>query len=315
MVRNGRFVFAHNTGLQNQAVLFWQDGPTGEPHLLLDPNTLSADGTVALAGLALSDDGTHLAYALAEAGSDWITWHVRAIASEPNGESHDLPDQITRSKFSGASWLSDGSGFVYSGYGLPEDTVPPTEAHPPIIVHPTEAQPPTIVISTEAQRSGEIPALESPDAPARPDAPAEPSSGITPKATPNDLKATQHFHKVFLHRLGTPQSADPVLYERPDDGELLLGGHVTDDARYLLLTASKGHTNQLHAFALAPDLTPVGDLIPIAPTPDARYDPIDTDGHTLWVHTTAAAPNGRVVSLNLTTPARDHWHTVLPRDR
>ncbi len=307
IVRNGRFVFAHNTGLQNQAVLFWQDGAQGEPHLLLDPNTLSADGTIALAGLALSDNGTHLAYALAEAGSDWITWHIRAIASGPNGESRDLPDQITRSKFSGASWLPDGSGFLYSGYGLPEQPVPPTEA-----------QLPTVVISTEAQRSGAISSLESPNAPAEPDAPAkpalpaEPLSDSAPAVAPNDLKATQHFHKVFLHKVGTPQSADPVLYQRLDDGELLLGGHVTDDARFLLLTASKGHTNQLHALALARDLTPLGDLIPIASIADARYDPIDTDGDTLWVHTTSEAPNGRVVSLNLTTPARETWQTILP---
>ena len=258
-VRNGRFVYAHNTGLQNQAVLLWQDGPTGEPHLLLDPNTLSPDGTVALAGIALSDAGTHLAYALAEAGSDWITWHVRQIGAGPNSTSPDLTDRITRSKFSGASWLPDTSGFVYSGYGLAED--------------------------------------------ATVSAPAE---------TPDDLKSTQHFHKVFLHTLGTPQSADPVLYERRDDGELLLGGHVTDDGRYLLLTASKGHTNQLHALALDPDLRPTGPLIPIAPTADARYDPIDTDGDTLWLHTTSQAPNGCVVAVTLTDPDRARWQTILP---
>ncbi len=258
-VRNNRFVFAHNTGLQNQAVLLWQQGPDGEPRLLLDPNTLSADGTVALAGLALSDGGTHLAYALAEAGSDWITWHVREIGTGPDGTSLDLPDRITRSKFSGASWLPDTSGFLYSGYGLPEES--------------------SLTADTE---------------------------------TANDLKATQHFHKVFLHRLGTPQSADPVLYERSDDGELLLGGHVTDDARYLLLTASKGHTNQLHALRIDPNLKPLGSLIPLAPVADARYDPIDTVADTLWLHTTSDAPNGRVVSIDLNQPDRTHWQTILP---
>ena len=253
IVRNGRFVFAHNTGLQNQAVLFWRAGAGGEPHLLLDPNTLSADGTVALAGLALSDDGNHLAYALAEAGSDWITWHVRHIDS-----AQDLPDRVTRSKFSSASWLPDTSGFLYSGYGLP-------------------------------------------DTPA-----AVPSAGS------DDLKATQHFHKVFLHTLGTSQSADPVLYERPDDGELLLGGHITDDGCYLLLSASKGHTNQLHAVALDASFNPIGPLIPVAPHADARYDPVDTHGDTLWVHTTSEAPNGRVVSVDLTQPDRANWQTILP---
>ena len=367
IVRNQRFVYAHNTGLQNQAVLLWQDGPAGEPHLLLDPNTLSPDGTVALAGISLSPNGTHLAYALSEAGSDWITWHIREIGTGPQNSSpnaaspdapaqittsHDLPDRITRSKFSSASWLPDTSGFLYSGYGLPAPeavtsteaasptAVIPTEAPSPTAVIPTEApsttavisteaqpttavisieaQPTTAVISTEAQRSGEIPSLQSPDAPAKPDTPPEPDAPVDPEpdstqpTLPDDLKATQHFHKVFLHTLGTPQSADPILYQRPDDGELLLGGHVTDDGRYLLLTASKGHTNQLHALALDANLRPTGPLIAIAPTADARYEPIDTDGDTLWLHTTSDAPNGRVLSIDLANPARDTWQTILP---
>ncbi len=367
IVRNQRFVYAHNTGLQNQAVLLWQDGPAGEPHLLLDPNTLSPDGTVALAGISLSPNGTHLAYALSEAGSDWITWHIREIGTGPENSSpnaaspdapaqtttsHDLPDRITRSKFSSASWLPDTSGFLYSGYGLPAPeavisteaasttaviptgaptpaaVTPPeaasttavisTEAQPTTAVISTEAQRTTAVISTEAQRSGEIPSLQSPDAPAETDAPAKPdtpadtASASTQPKTPDDLKATQHFHKVFLHTLGTPQSADPILYQRPDDGELLLGGHVTYDGRYLLLTASKGHTNQLHAIALDAHLRPTGPLIPIAPPADARYAPIDTDGDTLWLHTTSDAPNGRVLSINLANPARDTWQTILP---
>lgn len=303
-VRNNRFVYAHNTGLQNQVVLLWQDGPHGEPHLLLDPNTLSPDGTIALAGLALSPDGALLAFALSEAGSDWITWHIKEIGTGPGNSSPDLPDQLTRSKFSSASWLPDSSGFVYSGYGLPaiHNTDIATEvegsASP---AGESEAPSEEAVIPTEDEaqrsRSGETPAS----------APAQPTS-----STPVDLKSTQRFHQVFLHTLGTPQSADPVLYQRPDDGELLLGGHVTDDGRYLLLTASKGHTNQLHALALNAHFRPTGPLIPIAPTADARYEPIDTSGDILWLQTTSEAPNGRVVTVNLKGPARETWQTILP---
>ena len=86
----------------------------GEPRLLLDPNTLSADGTVALTGLEVSPDGRWLAYATSASGSDWLTWHVRDVES---GE--DLPDRIEWSKFSGAAWLPDGSGFYYSRYDAP----------------------------------------------------------------------------------------------------------------------------------------------------------------------------------------------------
>ena len=74
-----RYFYSHNTGLQNQAVFFWQEGLSGEPHVLIDPNTLSKDGTVALNGMGLTDDGKLMAYALSDAGSDWVTWHVRNL--------------------------------------------------------------------------------------------------------------------------------------------------------------------------------------------------------------------------------------------
>ena len=80
-----RYVYSHNTGLQNQAVLFWQEGLDGPPQVLIDPNTLAADGTVALNSLSVTHDGALMAYALADAGSDWVTWHVRDITT-----GHDL---------------------------------------------------------------------------------------------------------------------------------------------------------------------------------------------------------------------------------
>ncbi len=86
-----------------------------EPQVLLDPNTLSEDGTVALAGVAVSDDGSKMAYALADAGCDWITWHVRDVATDK-----DTDDVIRWSKFSGASWTKDGEGFFYGRYPEPQ---------------------------------------------------------------------------------------------------------------------------------------------------------------------------------------------------
>src|SRR5207302_5618363 len=68
---------------------------------LLDPNTMSADGTVAISGLSISDDGRLAAYSIADAGSDWVKWHVREVGGE------DLPDVIEWSKFSSASWLKE----------------------------------------------------------------------------------------------------------------------------------------------------------------------------------------------------------------
>jgi prolyl oligopeptidase len=114
--RGGRYFYTRNDGLQNQAVLVWQSSLEGDPRLLLDPNTLSADGTVALAAYAVSDDGQYLAYSLNSAGSDWQEWRVRLVDT---GE--DLPDLIRWSKFSGAAWTTDNAGFYYSRYDTPTE--------------------------------------------------------------------------------------------------------------------------------------------------------------------------------------------------
>ncbi len=104
-----------NSGLQNQDVLYVMDDLKDEPRLLLDPNTLSSDGTVALTSWEVSSDGRWLAYATSASGSDWLTWRVREVES-----GTDLPDVIEWSKFSGAAWLQDNSGFFYSRYDAPE---------------------------------------------------------------------------------------------------------------------------------------------------------------------------------------------------
>src|SRR5262249_49741742 len=110
----GRYFFFRNDGLQNQNVLYVLESLDSEPRLLLDPNTWSKDGTVALAGMAVSDDGKFLAYGKAVAGSDWNTWHVIDVAT-----GQPLPDDLHWVKFSGASWTADGRGFFYSRFPEP----------------------------------------------------------------------------------------------------------------------------------------------------------------------------------------------------
>ncbi len=83
--------------------------------VLLDPNTLSKDGTISLVQWVPSEDGARVVYALAEAGSDWESWHVREVAS-----GKDLADEIRWSKFGNAAWRKDGSGFFYSAYDAPK---------------------------------------------------------------------------------------------------------------------------------------------------------------------------------------------------
>ncbi|MGH8325214.1 MAG: prolyl oligopeptidase family serine peptidase [Steroidobacteraceae bacterium] len=112
----GRYwLYSHNDGLQNQAVIFVTTDPDSPGRVLLDPNTLSRDGTVALRQTAMSDDGRYFAYALSSAGSDWQTWHVIDVAT-----GKPLPDTLRWSKAGGASWRKDDSGFYYTRYAAPQ---------------------------------------------------------------------------------------------------------------------------------------------------------------------------------------------------
>ncbi len=114
--KGDRWFWLANDGLQDQDVLVTATSPEAEARPLVDPNEMSADGTVALAGASVSDDGTLLAYALSAAGSDWMTWHVRDVAT---GADH--ADVVAWAKFSGAAWLPDGSGFCYGRFAAPAE--------------------------------------------------------------------------------------------------------------------------------------------------------------------------------------------------
>jgi prolyl oligopeptidase len=112
----GRYFYNKNDGLQNQSVLYTLPTLEAEPTVLLDPNKLSPDGTVALKGYAISEDGQFMAYALSVAGSDWEEIRVRKVATV-----EDTADVIKWVKFSGLSWAKDGSGFYYSRYDEPAE--------------------------------------------------------------------------------------------------------------------------------------------------------------------------------------------------
>lgn len=113
-LQNGMLFFHRNSGLQNQNVVYVQDSPTAQARVLLDPNRLSPDGSIALADTAPSPAGRYLAYALSNGGSDWETIHVLAVAT-----GQTLPDVVRWVKFSGISWTHDEKGFFYSRYPEP----------------------------------------------------------------------------------------------------------------------------------------------------------------------------------------------------
>ncbi|ADW70695.1 prolyl oligopeptidase family serine peptidase [Granulicella tundricola] len=241
----GRYFYSRNTGLQNQSVLYWQEGEKGEAKVLLDPNTLAKDATIALDSYSVSEDGKLMAYALAEAGSDVQKVRVKVVAT---GE--DLPDLIEWVKFSGVSWAKDGKGFYYSSFGVPK---------------------------TEAERAAA-------------------------------LKQVNTNHKLYFHALGTAQNEDKVVFERPDDKEMLVSGGVSEDGRWLILSSGKGHTNAL----VVRDLSkPSAGLIQLAQVDDAIYGWVGNVGSKAWLQINKDAPNSKIVEVDLEHPERAAWKTVV----
>ncbi|XP_048469072.1 prolyl endopeptidase-like [Rhincodon typus] len=117
-----RYFYFHNSGLQNQYVLYVQDSLDGEARVFLDPNKLSEDGTVALKMLAFSDDDEYLAYGLSKSGSDWITIKFLKVEGP-----EDLPDTLEMVKFSCLSWTHDGKGVFYNRYPEQDGSTDGTE--------------------------------------------------------------------------------------------------------------------------------------------------------------------------------------------
>lgn len=114
MKEGGRYFFTRNSGLQNQAILYVKDRLGAEARVLLDPNTLASDGTVALTTVRPSHDGKLIAYGTAAAGSDWNEFRVRNVDT-----GKDTDDVVKWVKFSSLSWTKDGKGFFYSRYPAP----------------------------------------------------------------------------------------------------------------------------------------------------------------------------------------------------
>ncbi|MES2504487.1 MAG: prolyl oligopeptidase family serine peptidase [Myxococcota bacterium] len=107
----GRYFFRQKSGAQNQGVVSFSNALHGKQRVLLDPNLLSAEGTIALDAYEVSPDGKWFAYGLSKNGSDWQDWRIRQI-----GTRRDLPDQLSWIKFSGVAWAGDSKGLFYVRY-------------------------------------------------------------------------------------------------------------------------------------------------------------------------------------------------------
>ena len=240
----GRWFFTYNSGLQNQSVLMTSASLGGEPGLLLDPNTLSEDGTVALANWAPSEDGRLLAWSVSRGGSDWNEIFIRDVAT-----GKDLPDHLRWVKFSGISWLPDGSGFYYSRYDAPADGA--------------------------------------------------------------KLTAANQNHQLWFHKIGTPQSADTLVYRRPDQPAWNFHGTVTEDGRHLVIHVSDGTSTNNRIFLQQPGKP--GETTELLAAADAAYRFLGNHGHRFFFRTNLDAPRYRIIAIDLDRPARGDWREVIPQ--
>ena len=136
-------------------------------------------------------------------------------------------------------------------------------------------------------------------------------------ASTNQLKGVNYFHKLYYHRLGDPQSADQLIYHRPDQKEWGFGAGVTDDGRYLVISVWQGTDTKNRFFYK--DLADVGltnagsSVIELHRDFDADYSFIDNLGPVFYFRTDLNAPRGRIIAVDVTRPARSEWKEVVPQ--
>ncbi|WP_410503707.1 prolyl oligopeptidase family serine peptidase [Flavobacterium sp. GT3P67] len=233
--KEGNFTYYYkNNGLQNQSVLYRKDAK-GTEKVFLDPNTFSKDGTTSLGGLDFSKDGSKVAYAISEGGSDW-----RKVIIMDAITQKIIEDTIVDVKFSGVSWKGN-EGFYYSSYDKPKGS---------------------------------------------------------------ELSAKTDQHKLYFHKLGTAQKQDQVIFGA-DQKRRYVGGGVTEDDRYLVITASNStYGNELYI----KDLTkPNSPIVTIVDNFKSDNNIIENEGGKLFIETDLNAPNKRIVTVDVNNPKPENW--------
>jgi prolyl oligopeptidase len=129
------------------------------------------------------------------------------------------------------------------------------------------------------------------------------------------LEAALSGQALYYHRLGTPQSADRLIYDRKDLPSWFIGGDVTEDGRYLLITMAQGseNKNRLYVADLGSPQQPNIDapVKPVIETDDAEYAPIGNAGSVLYLRSDLDAPNRRIIAVDLANPGRAAWKTIV----
>lgn len=237
--KEGNYTYYYkNNGLQNQSVLYRKDA-AGKEEIFLDPNTFSKDGTTSLGGLDFSKDGSKVAYAISEGGSDW-----RKVIIMDALTKKIIEDTLVDVKFSGVSWRGN-EGFYYSSYDKPAGS---------------------------------------------------------------ELSAKTDQHKLYFHKLGTSQKEDKVIFGL-DQKRRYVGGAVTEDDKYLVITASTSTSgNELYIKDLS---NPNSPIVTIVDNFNSDNYIIENEGTKLFIVTNLNAPNRRIVTVDINNPKPENWKNFI----
>lgn len=238
---HGKWYIYRNNGLQNQSVLYQMDRLGGEQRVMLDPNALSDDGTVALQGISFSHDGKYLAYVISRSGSDWQEIYVKDVAT-----GQLLSDHIRWAKFTGATWCGDG--FYYSAYDAPEKG--------------------------------------------------------------KEFSGKNEVHKIYYHKMGTPQSDDVLFYQNPVNPLRFYSVSVNkEETTMFLYESGAGAGNNLYVRDLR---VPGSQFVQMTGNMDQQYSPVQTIGDSIYIFTNDGAPRNRLMVANIRKPGFNDWKEVVP---
>lgn len=239
---DGKYYFFRNDGLKNQSVLYRSNNiDLTDAEVFLDPNTLSDDGTVALTGTSMSNDGRYMAYTISRSGSDWTEIFVLDTAT-----GKLLDDHIEWAKFTDAAWFKDG--FFYSAYDRPVEG--------------------------------------------------------------KEFSNANENHRIYYHKLGTPQSADKVAFEDREHPLHFHTAQVPSNERCLFVyVGGQGFGEGL----LMKDLTKAdAPWITIEPSQNFSNGVVDVIGDEVYILTSADAQRNRLVKAPVSNPVRANWVSVVP---
>lgn len=240
--KEGKYTYFYkNNGLQNQSIVYRQLGD-GEPEVFIDPNQFSDDGTVSLAGLSFSSDGSIAAYQTSTGGSDW-----REVYFLDTDTLEIVGETLTNVKFSGIEWYKN-EGVYYSSYDKPDGS---------------------------------------------------------------ELSAKTDQHKLYYHKVGTSQSKDlKVFGHTAEQKHRYVGAQVSDDSRYLLVSASVS-TSGNRAYLMDLDNQQAGFKL-VKQNLDSDIYMLTSQGSQLFLVTNQDAPNGKIVTLDAMQADLSSWTDFIP---